>query len=47
MLAYAGRYGKQPISEARRMTISELCRFIEAVSKIVKDENRPARGSED
>lgn len=40
LFAYGGRYGGQPISELRAMTLSELARFTKEVSNIV-DAERP------
>jgi hypothetical protein len=46
MFAYAGRYGKQPLSELRGLTMQELCKFVEKVSDIVKEENKPSKGED-
>ena len=43
-LAYAGRYGHQPLDGALRMTLRELDAFNEAVSNIVEEENKPGHG---
>jgi len=42
IFAYAARYGKQPLSELRAMTLDDLVRFVNEVSQIVKDEQRPS-----
>ena len=39
MYAYLCRYGKQPISEIRKLTANQVFAFMEAISRIVKDEN--------
>lgn len=38
-LAYAGRYGMQPLSVLYEMTLAELSTFVGALSKIVREEN--------
>lgn len=38
-MAYACRYGKQPLSEVYALSIDNLRRFTEALSKIVGEEN--------
>lgn len=38
MLAYGGRYGKQPMSEMLDLPIAELIRFINCVSRVVDRE---------
>jgi hypothetical protein len=45
VFAYAARYGRQPLSEIRRMPLLELKRFVAEVSKIVEDENKSKEGS--
>lgn len=42
MFAYAGRYGGQPISESRSMTVADLRRFVSEISKIVVKERPDA-----
>lgn len=37
--AYAARYGHQPLSELRKLTISELDLLIECLGAIVDSEN--------
>jgi len=44
VFAYAARYGKQPLSEIFGMTLTDLNRFVGAVSKIVTEENAPREG---
>ena len=43
MLAYSARYGKQPLSELRELPMQELVRFVSEVSRIVEEENKPAK----
>lgn len=43
MLAYAARYGKQPLSEVRALPLTELVRFVNEISSIVEEENKPAK----
>jgi len=38
-MAYAGRYGKQPLDVLLAMSVCDLVKFNRAVSKIVKEEN--------
>lgn len=38
--AYAGRYGGQPISDLKRLTLNELVKFCGKVSDIVRSEKR-------
>jgi hypothetical protein len=40
VFAYAARYGRQPLSELKAMTIEDLGRFTDEVSKIVEAEKR-------
>jgi len=40
-VAYAARYGKQPLSELWDMTLEDLGRFVREIDKIVKEENKP------
>jgi hypothetical protein len=40
LLAYAARYGKQPLSEARALPLTELARFVTAISNIVLEERK-------
>lgn len=42
-LAYAGRYGSQPVGDALGMTLADLFALNRAVADIVKDENKPRR----
>lgn len=37
--AYIARYGKQPLSELKRMSYAELLRFDKELSLIVEEEN--------
>lgn len=39
MFAYCARYGQQPISEMRALTLEELSTFVNELSKIVQAEN--------
>lgn len=38
-MAYAARYGHQPVSELKAMTERELRLFVEEIARIVKEEN--------
>lgn len=40
MFAYCARYGKQPLSELRQMTLEDLFVFVREISEIVKQEKR-------
>jgi len=40
-VAYAGRYGHMPLSEALNLSLSDLRKFNAAVGNIVKQENEP------
>lgn len=40
-LAYAARYGMQPLDVLFEMPMSELTIFVKAVSAIVREENAP------
>lgn len=42
-LAYAARYGHQPITVLYDMPMSELTIFVRALSAIVREENTPPR----
>lgn len=45
LLAYAGRYGHQPISTMMRLTLRELGQFVAQLNEIVEEENTPQRGT--
>jgi len=40
-LAYAARYGKQPLSTILDMTLEDLETFVRAIDRIVQEENKP------
>lgn len=42
-LAYAARYGKQPLTVLYEMTLDELATFVRALGLIVREENTPPR----
>ncbi len=46
-IAYVGRYGNQPISELKRLTLRELDRLARSVAKIVSEENDAGKFSHD
>lgn len=43
LLAYVGRYGHQPVSIARQLTVRELGRLADSVAQIVREENESGR----
>lgn len=40
-MAYAARYGHQPLSEMMDLTMAEVVVFVEAVSRIIVEERGP------
>lgn len=42
LLAYAGRYGHQPVSEAMQLTTRQLGRLVDSVAQLVREENEAA-----
>lgn len=44
--AYAARYGHQPLSEIRALSLTELRMFVAALDDIVKEENHHEREEE-
>lgn len=43
-LAYAARYGKQPLSDLMALSMRDLGEFGDALSSIVEDEQKPRPG---
>ncbi len=43
MFAYVARYGMQPLSEMRGLTVTELSRLANELSEIIVDEGSPRR----
>lgn len=41
MWALVGRYGHQPLSEAKNMAVHEIKMFVESLSRIIERENEP------
>lgn len=46
-VAYVGRYGNQPVSEALRLTVRQLDRLANNFAEIVREENAATRFSPD
>jgi hypothetical protein len=46
-LAYAARYGNQPLAGLMAMTVSDLDRFNAALNGLLREEEAPATGSGD
>lgn len=43
LIAYLARYGRQPISEIRRLTRHEASLFRDALDKLVERENKAGK----
>lgn len=43
MVVVAARYGHQPVSEVRAMTLDELIKFNDALGELIQDENKSGR----
>lgn len=39
MIAYAARYGSQPISELMALSMRDLSLFVDAIAAIIEEEN--------
>jgi hypothetical protein len=47
MFAYVARYGKQPMSEIKSLTLADLSRLSNEISEIVRQEKKASAPSED
>lgn len=45
-LAWAARYGRQPLSELRQLTRKDLALFSDSLQSIVEQENTPVPGED-